>query len=366
MKTKRFAFASLATSAFISFLIIASFAATPARAAKLQPPPKPAATDPDVLTDRLCAESADPDAAPDKIHIHCRLESGEFAPVPSPTAAPPKQALIVAYNMERGMKLDKQIELLKNNPDFADPDVMLISESDRGCSRTDYKNVTRDLAKALGMNYVYGVEYIELARKAKLATDNNETMCEHGNAVLSKYPISGADQIRHKIAQNWYMPPGPGRENNQPRLGGVMAVIADIAFPGSTLRVYAVHLDSVLNGGDEMRRSEALEIAENAEDIAGPVVVGGDMNTIFYLNDIQTGGKKDSAPQVFFNAGFKDAHSALTSKKRSTTIMQFGTRLVIDLIMVRSAQVAESGVCPPKICDPLSDHLPVWTKLILK
>ena len=45
----------------------------------------------------------------------------------------------------------------------------MFSEADRGCSRTNYRNVTRELAKALGMNYVYGVEYIELPRNAKIA-----------------------------------------------------------------------------------------------------------------------------------------------------------------------------------------------------
>jgi endonuclease/exonuclease/phosphatase family metal-dependent hydrolase len=362
MKTNRHSFNRFFIPAILSFILIVALYSSPARAAKLPQPPKPAATDPDTRTDRLCAEAADPDAAPDKVHIHCRLESGDFAPAPG--AKPPDLLTVAAYNLERGMKLDKQIELLKNNPDFASPDVMLISEADRGCSRTNYRNVTRELAKSLGMNYVYGVEYIELPRNAKIATDDNKTICEHGNAVLSKYPIIGADQIRHKETQSWYIPPGPARENAQPRLGGCMAVAADIALPGGApLRVYSVHLDSTMTNGDELRASESKEIAAHAADVTGPVVIGGDMNTVMYLNDIQTGGRKDSATQTFLAAGFKDAHAALTLKKRYTTIMEYGMRLVIDIIMVRDAQVLQSGVCPTKVCDPLSDHLPVWTKI---
>ncbi len=330
---------------------------------KLPPPPAPVVTDPDVREDRLCDESADPDAAPDKIHINCKLEYGEFA---DKSAAVPegKPLLVVAYNLERGMKFDEQVALLKNNPEFAQPDIIMISESDRGCSRTNYRNVTRDLAKALGMNYAYGVEYMELPRPAKIPTDDNKTLCEHGNAVLSKYPIVGLDQIRHKDTQNWYIPPGPGRAEQQPRLGGVMAVVADVAVPGKgTLRVYSVHLDSMFQNGDEMRAGQAKEILTHLGDTPGPVVIGGDMNTVSYFNDLQSSGHSDSATQVFFASGFKDAHTSIPYKKRYTTKMEYGMRFVLDVIVTRGAEVTDSGICPTKICGTLSDHLPVWTRI---
>lgn len=319
--------------------------------------------DPDPRTDRLCAEAAAPDDAPDKVHINCRLETGGFAPEPGTEAV--SEIVVAAYNMERGMKLEEQIRLFKEGPDFRDADVLLVSEVDRGCTRTQYRNVARELARALGMNYVYGVEYMELPRKYKKTTDAIETICEHGNAVLSRYPITNYEQIRHAETKYWYIPPGPGRDNMEPRLGGTMAIAADIALPGRTLRVYAMHLDSDLDNADK-RAAAAAELTAHAAETKGPVIMGGDCNTYTYLNDLLTGSHNDSAVQTFLNTGFMDAHAGIPAKKRGTTNSDYLVRAVIDLMFIRGADVMASGICPAKICDPLSDHLPIWSKIKLK
>ena len=41
-------------------------------------------------------------------------------------------------------------------------DVIVLNEVDFGMKRTDYRNVAADLASALGMNYAYGVEFVEV------------------------------------------------------------------------------------------------------------------------------------------------------------------------------------------------------------
>ncbi|MDG2304221.1 MAG: hypothetical protein P8R42_06115 [Candidatus Binatia bacterium] len=41
-------------------------------------------------------------------------------------------------------------------------DILLLSETDRGCERTDFRNVTHDFAEALGYYYVLATEFIEL------------------------------------------------------------------------------------------------------------------------------------------------------------------------------------------------------------
>jgi hypothetical protein len=38
-------------------------------------------------------------------------------------------------------------------------------------------------------------------------------------------------------------------------------------------------------------------------------------------------------------------------------------RLALDLIFLRGAEAAGSGGCPQKICDPLSDHMPVRARI---
>jgi hypothetical protein len=53
-------------------------------------------------------------------------------------------------------KITEQVEHLQA------ADVIVLNEIDDGVARMNYENVPRELAKALHMNYVFGVEFIEL------------------------------------------------------------------------------------------------------------------------------------------------------------------------------------------------------------
>jgi hypothetical protein len=182
-----------------------------------------AATDvPDPKTDRLCEEAADPAGAPDKIFIHCRMERADFAPAPPEDA--PSELTVVAYNLERGMHLDNQIEMFRTHPVLKNADVLLLSELDRGCGRTGYRNVPRELAKALNLNYAFAVEFTELPRGGTdKEVNRNGEMCEHGNALMSHFPLQNVEGLRHKATVSWY-------NSDEPRLGGRIAVKADISI----------------------------------------------------------------------------------------------------------------------------------------
>jgi len=55
------------------------------------------------------------------------------------------------------------LTVVKNQLDILKPtDLFILNEVDNGVTRTDYRNVARDLAKALNMNYAYAVEFLEL------------------------------------------------------------------------------------------------------------------------------------------------------------------------------------------------------------
>jgi endonuclease/exonuclease/phosphatase family metal-dependent hydrolase len=309
----------------------------------------------------LCPDARDPEAAEDKVNIDCRLESGEFAP---PVKGPANGLKVVAYNMERGMYLDGQAAVLDNHPDMRDADVILISEADRYCSRVSYRNVARELARKLEMNYVFGVQYVELPRKAEEPVNKIETVCEHGNAVLSRYPIKNARRIQHRDSVNWYVPPAEERDGAEPRLGGAITIAADIDLGDRTVTVYSVHLSSnIQKEAIQARTSQAKELVSDAAEIRHPVIMGGDFNTIAYTIDTATGTKTDGAVNAMQDGGFVDAHSGLPRGERGTTGRDYLVRGVIDLIFVRGMEVVESGRCGPPTCGHLSDHLPVWTKL---
>lgn len=345
----------------IAALAVALIAAAQAATAMLPAPSPASAADPDPRTP-ICREALDPDAAQEKVHIHCALEYGRFAPETEADSSAKKNTVrVAAYNIERGMSVDKQIYLLRKHPDFRDTGIILLSEADRGCSRTDYRNITRDIAGALEMNYVYGVEYIELPRKTSKPVNKNETVCEHGNAVLSRWPIAGAEEIRHEKTAYSYIPPGPERDDKEPRLGGGMAVAADIMTAGGPVRVYSIHFDTSRISGHDVQESQAREIVEHAAGVSYPVVIGGDFNTVTYISDIRDGGRTDPATAYLLDSGFTDTHSMLPVGGRYTSGMSYGVKVIIDIIFVRGAAAVESGKCPLKTCGKLSDHLPVWT-----
>ncbi|MFT5681838.1 MAG: hypothetical protein ACI8RZ_002756, partial [Myxococcota bacterium] len=175
---------------------------------------------PDANTDRLCAESADPDAAADTTFIDCATESGLLAAgVPEAT----DQLVILTYNIERGHSLDGILDWL--GAQTPAPDVILLSEADRGCSRTDDRHTTWEIAAALSMDFVYGVEFMEVSGEGEAVTE----VCEHGNAVLSRFPMGNVGAYRHADNVSWYSPPEARGESWSTRLGGRIAVTADIA-----------------------------------------------------------------------------------------------------------------------------------------
>jgi hypothetical protein len=103
-------------------------------------------------------------------------------------------------------RIPEEIQILKA------ADVWILNEVDWGVKRTGYREVVRELAKTLNMNWAYGVEFLEVDSK-QLGTDqfddgeDKESQKElveefkvdkerlralHGNAVLSRYPIRSA------------------------------------------------------------------------------------------------------------------------------------------------------------------------------
>ena len=100
---------------------------------------------------------SDPWLSHERIH---RL-TGEPARVDYPV--PANQALsVVTWNIERGEAYDAVLDVLRR----LEPDVLLLQEVDQGCRRGGYRDVARDLATALDMNWVAAGSSRSLARDA--------------------------------------------------------------------------------------------------------------------------------------------------------------------------------------------------------
>ncbi len=315
-------------------------------------------SEPDVRSDRLCDEAADPDRAADTTFIHCALEGATFAP---PNVAARPEITVLAYNILRGFQVDAQLDEILGSANHPVPDVLLLSEVDRGCRRTDFRNIARDYASALGYYYVYATEFVELPGERDVDGPYDPPLCEHGNAIVSRYPLGNVRQIRHAANRSWYTPPD-FPDPDEPRLGGRVAIAADMLVGDQMVRLYALHLESTLTTL-AIRDAQAEEIAADAAEIGYAVIAGGDLNAYTAKSDLTNGTTTDGPTQAFLRAGFADAHASLPLAERDTSFDVLP--LIIDFIFVRDAEPTNPGVCPRAVCDPLSDHLPIWATIKL-
>lgn len=303
---------------------------------------------PDVTTDRLCPGSDNPESLADKVFIECEVEgANEHNP------AEQTELVVMAYNILRGFELDAQIALLRDNPAVPAPDIIFLSEADRGCWRTDYRNVSRELADALGHNFVFAVEFVELPRPIE---GGESEACEHGNAVLSRYPLGNVQAVRHANNLSWY------DSADEPRLGGRIMVTADVEVGHRVLHIGALHLESKVDL--ERSAAQAAEAASFGTSRPFGAIVGGDTNAPLYFIDIMSADKNsDPVASTMFASGYVDPHASLPSTERST-MSESG--LVIDLFFAKPQfiRTTNPGICDRAVCGQLSDHLPVWTTVV--
>jgi endonuclease/exonuclease/phosphatase family metal-dependent hydrolase len=312
-----------------------------------------ASAEPDACHDRLCKSPAR-DVLGDVIRINCALEGASFIKEPLP---PKDELVILAYNLERGLKVDEQLEAVLGDGGIPMPDIALLSESDRGCGRTDCRNISREWAEALGMNYVYGVEFIELPRLWGPAGGRMLKRCEHGNSILSRYPLGNVRLVRHAKNRSWHSWWQRIFLIGEPRLGGRMALTADVKVGERYIHLYSVHFES--REGNKYRPAQAAELADMGLTQPHPVIIGGDMNCTPYKADLENGTTLDFVTQALLQRGYEDSHVGIPAADRITT----RSNNIIDLVFGRRVKFVEAGIGGKAIWDRLSDHLPVWTRI---
>jgi len=198
-------------------------------------------------------------------------------------------------------------------------------------------------ARKLQMNYVFGREFQELVQGSKTSP------AYHGQATLAKWPISNPRLIRfsrqsHFWQPRWYL---PKMDPFQERLGGRIALVADINIAGKKLVTYNLHLES--RASDQLRLSQVGEVLSDAtrQDAQSPVVVAGDFN----LDASKTG-----AASALAAAAFQDA---IASPRAPTTPSRhlFEPGRPIDWAFIRGPIRAGSGRVHNQV--RASDHYPI-------
>ena len=114
-----------------------------------------------------------------------RMETGSFLSA-ADSCALGHAIRVISWNINRGEQLDGVLEFLRRTP----ADLILLQETDVNARRTQYRNVAREIAQALRMNYVFGCEFEELAQ------GNHSSPAYHGQATLSN---ALSDCITHPL-----------------------------------------------------------------------------------------------------------------------------------------------------------------------
>src|SRR5258708_20775621 len=92
---------------------------------------------------------------------------------------PPGPIRVVDWNINRGDKLAGVIDFLASQ----NADLLLLQEVDMGTRRARNLNVAEEVARALGLNYVFGREFQQLAEGSRGSPAST------GPATLSPWPL---------------------------------------------------------------------------------------------------------------------------------------------------------------------------------
>lgn len=249
---------------------------------------------------------------------------------------PPSSIRVVDWNIDRGLRLPAIVDFLGK----ANADILILQEVDINARRTQQLNIAQEIARQLQMNYVFGREFQELTQGSKTSP------AYHGQATLSRWPISNPRIIRFKKQSTFWQPRWflPEIEPFQERLGGRIALVADIDVAGERIVSYNLHLES--RGNDDLRLAQMDEVLRDAADNApnSSLIVAGDLNLDISKQGTMTG------------AGFREAiPTARTPSTPPRGLFDGGRH--IDWAFVRGPIQADSGQIHRSV--KASDHYPI-------
>jgi endonuclease/exonuclease/phosphatase family metal-dependent hydrolase len=181
---------------------------------------------------------------------------------------------VAAFNAERLASPDAVASLLSREG----IDIALLCEVDSGMARSGNMQNARRLGALLGIEYVFGAEFVELdlGDEGEMQRHRGQwNACGlHGNAVLSQFGIEETHLIRLETSGLWFA----GMGGAQHRIGGRIALAARITAP-QPLWVVSVHLESKTGPAD--RQSQARTLLRALEELIGNAacIIAGDFNT---------------------------------------------------------------------------------------
>lgn len=182
---------------------------------------------------------------------------------------------VIAWNVERLRHVDAIAGTIAGQA----PEVVLLSEVDKGMARSGNSHLLGVLAERLGHAYAYGLEFLELGNgnETEQAVNGKAENMEgfHGNAITSAVPLLRPFLVRLDAAGAWFLP-----EHGQPRIGGRMAIGGQVMVGERRVTVVSVHLENRTAPAGRADQARHLLDAIDKYDADAPVLIGGDFNTL--------------------------------------------------------------------------------------
>lgn len=256
--------------------------------------------------------------------------------------AEPSELVLVDWNIERGVQLPGILEALRG-PLAAD--IYVLQEVDRHTRRTGYRDIAAELARELRMEYVFAIEFEELAQ------GRSGQPAFQGQAVLSRFPVSNSRALEFRTQlHNWGPWWKPRWSWLQPRRGGRIAQVVEFTWNGRRCVIYNTHLESKADDSGRTRQMrEILEDLKSHYPPDTPAIIAGDFNT-----------KKGAASPVLqelFASGFEDVCQYLPGSLRTKVT----SNKRADWIFVRHFRSTDASI--PRLYP--SDHFPLMVRLSL-
>jgi endonuclease/exonuclease/phosphatase family metal-dependent hydrolase len=247
------------------------------------------------------------------------------APAIFTSAAPaPPTLRVMTYNIHHGEGIDKRVDLERIAQLITDAkaDIVGLQEVDRGCERTQKRDLPAELALLTGMTVHF---------EKNIAFQGGE----YGNAILTRFPIKRAKNTHYKMLR-------PGEQR------GVLQLVLDVH--GREVLFMNTHIDY---------RPDDAERVINVEELR-EIVAAGKMPTIMV-------GDFNATPE---SRTITNVKSFLTD---SWELVGTGDGFTIPVVKptkrIDYIWVTKSSIEPVKIevvQSLASDHLPVLAELQLR
>lgn len=237
--------------------------------------------------------------------------AGPHPVLPPPAPLEDDTLRVVSFNIEHAARVDSALRVLAETPELRDADIVLLQEMDEAA--------TRRIADGLRMGYVFYP-----------ASYRSGTGRDFGNAVLSRWPIEDDDKVvlPHRSIFNRSLRTATG---------------ATLRIRGRLVRVYSLHLATVVNQWPWHRDDQLRAVLDDAEGYP-LVVVGGDMNS---------GGMGKMAVERGYGWPTRDGPDTVGFWRW-------------DHIFVRGLTAPDAAAAGTVLDNRgASDHRPVWIRVVL-